>query len=345
MSLSNNTLAYNFKTGKLISVGEVQQNEEGIQCIDPSCRLSVFARRGDKNEWHFAHHQTDTPCPGKGNNGESLDHYEKKHLIAKDLEKFVFAKQTCYCCTRTAYHTQTTDLIPEVEGLIPGSLYRADVLLSTPAGVGIYAIEVKNFSRVSDEKRTWCTENNIIIIEISVDAIAEAIKHPLKNTSSKLQSKHAVRFIVHDLTQVQDEVCEDCRVAGRKEDPNWKNNRAMVVQRGLKKARTWLASRPTTKETGKIGSWKGPCKKCTEVIYTSNVPRPMHVIAQDFTKKEWYALFINTDKKYRRPYRNGRVLLCGRCVAGCLACNEAMPIDTMAKFGICSDCMNNFSST
>ncbi|WP_141229441.1 hypothetical protein [Cellvibrio mixtus] len=46
--------AINHSTGELVEVGSVVSGR-GCGCVCPSCGASVVARKGDKNQWHFAH--------------------------------------------------------------------------------------------------------------------------------------------------------------------------------------------------------------------------------------------------------------------------------------------------
>jgi hypothetical protein len=325
-----NTLAYNSKTKKQISVGEVCANQEGILCIDSKCRLTVFARRGKTNEWHFAHHQTDIPCSGKGNGGESRAHYDAKHLIAKNIQSIAFAKQRCYCCAEKRYHIGTIDSRPKVEGSISDSSYIADVLLSNKEGVHTHAVEVFNTHKVTDEKLAFCKKNNIVVIEISVDAIAEAMKNPLGTLG--------IKYCVSDPAHMQDIVCDKCTAAGLEENPNWRNNKAMVLQRGFKRARIQLENRLTGPKKQRLGKCVGKCKKCGDWMFSDNTPSPQYVVASDYTKKEWYALLADTPKKYRVPYLDGGTTICGHCSIQCPACDGYIPLETLARVGACLEC-------
>ena len=56
-------------TGELVDVGEVEKGER-CNCICPSCKTPLIARKGDIKEWHFAHKSqarrikknTEKPC-------------------------------------------------------------------------------------------------------------------------------------------------------------------------------------------------------------------------------------------------------------------------------------------
>jgi hypothetical protein len=104
----------------------------------------------------------------------SAEHFRTKHFIGNNIGSLVFIQ--CEHCSKTTYFTGTANCIPEVDALIPGSSYRTDVLLRTKEGVATHAIKLHNIRSICDAERRFCNDNNIVIIEISVDDIDNAVE-------------------------------------------------------------------------------------------------------------------------------------------------------------------------
>ena len=104
----------------------------------------------------------------------SAKHFRTKHYIGNNIGSLVFVQHEH--CSKTIYFTGTADCIPEVDALIPCLPYRTDVLLQTKEGVATHAIKLHNIRSICDAERRFCNDNNIVIIEISVDDIDNAVE-------------------------------------------------------------------------------------------------------------------------------------------------------------------------
>jgi hypothetical protein len=148
-------------------------------CID--CGNDVFVRRGDKRVWHFAHyHEEDAKkCP-HANGGETREHYDAKHFIARNIGRCAFAVEKCTCCHEYSFFSSRHNGRPlriqectsEVEMRIPQTSRVADVAAINPAtGSVIAAIEVFHTHETDADKRKECAMQGIQVLEVSTSEV------------------------------------------------------------------------------------------------------------------------------------------------------------------------------
>lgn len=98
-----NVFAVASHTGKRVHASECDDRGEHAYpkghflCVD--CGSDVLVRRGRLRAWHFAHYceLEGQRCP-RLNGGESVQHYNAKHFIARNMRKCMFVVRMCYGC-------------------------------------------------------------------------------------------------------------------------------------------------------------------------------------------------------------------------------------------------------
>jgi hypothetical protein len=176
-----NTFAIIARTGKRVHADECQDKSvhkygKGFfTCID--CGKHVHVRRGNKRAWHFSHYceRDSGECPHK-NGGETKQHYDAKHLIAKNIDKCAFAIEKCPTCKCTKFYVgqemggvmHIHKCHAEVEKKIPGTKRIADVAaISQATGRVVAAIEILHTHEVEPAKRLECNKQGVMVLEVT----------------------------------------------------------------------------------------------------------------------------------------------------------------------------------
>lgn len=150
-----------------------------FHCID--CGNDVFVRRGKKRSWHFAHyHEEDAKkCP-HANGGETKDHYNAKHFVAKNIGICKFAVERCPNCMKRKYFVgrhqgklqHIDECMAEVEMRIPGTQRIADVAaVNRCTGKIVAAIEIFHTHEVDADKRSECARLGVPILEVTTEEV------------------------------------------------------------------------------------------------------------------------------------------------------------------------------
>jgi hypothetical protein len=316
---SNNIFAVDVATNRLV-LSDVAPKGGKYRCSDGECGAPVFLKRGDVIAAHFAHYPgaDGARCPGK-NGGETREHFECKHHVAKYINDYQFWKGGCGRCSYMEFY-DISDCTAHVEATVPGSNRKADVLLSR-VGKTPSIIEIFHTHAVDDEKRTEMNALNVPIIEVTTASVRSAIKFP-NSTGAKFTARTT------DFTQVN---CSTCRDA--------------AVQVGLADAKLH-DKRPPGKRKWNNSKRTGKCKMCQEWMFENDIKATQLVYNEKFTEKQWDDLFVHDPPQYKMAYSkpDGRVRLCGYCAAMCNCCGDMMAVEHMARFGICLPCSKGISS-
>jgi hypothetical protein len=181
-----------------------------FSCID--CGNDVFVRRGKKKVWHFAHYCEDDSkkCP-HANGGETKEHYDAKHFIARNIGKCAFAIERCPSCNRKRFFVGRNKGAPvyihqcsaEVERGIPMTSRVADVAATCPyTGKCVAAIEVLHTHETDAEKRQECARAGVAVLEVTTAEVQRA---------SAWQTRKAV-FLQMTTTTMKNQTCTDCAI-------------------------------------------------------------------------------------------------------------------------------------
>ena len=186
---SMNVFAIRVSTGKRIYANDCHRKTDKdyargtFSCID--CGSDVFVRRGNLRAWHFAHYNAtdDQKCPHR-NGGETVEHYEGKHFIAKNISRCSFVLRSCFGCQKGVEFSRrmpggrelpASHCIAEVEKRISGTCKVADVALSDPVtGRQVASVEVLHTHAVDADKWSACRQNGISVLEVSTREIRMA---------------------------------------------------------------------------------------------------------------------------------------------------------------------------
>jgi hypothetical protein len=109
-----------------------------------------------------------------GEGGESEAHYECKHWVAANINRIAFAAAVCPACSKPILGMTVAGGIAEVEQLVPGTNYRADVLVRLDKDTHV-AIEVAHTHLISAKKMFECKEAGNIVYEVETKEIQKAI--------------------------------------------------------------------------------------------------------------------------------------------------------------------------
>lgn len=184
---SKNTFARDVDTGVTVSALDALKGPGKYVCIDERCGGPVSVHRGDIIAAHFAHlpnSREGNTCPGL-NGGETQQHYDSKHFIAKNLTRINFVRNVCRSCgDRNHFIRFNKGEIATVEGVVegtPNNKRRADVLVSLN-NKPIASIEVLHTHRAGHDKRRELEAIGVAVIEIGTDEVITLIKndHPDK---------------------------------------------------------------------------------------------------------------------------------------------------------------------
>lgn len=172
------TWAWSEERNKMVHIDDVH-NGLNCRCICTKCKKPLVARQGKKNEHSFAHQSEDGTCFGAG---ESSIHYLTKQIICE--EKKIMLPS----CGRDILKG-----IKKFENV--ESEYTIKELGLRPDVIGIdkedakWAIEIKKFNPVSENKKAKYIEAKINCLEIDVNDIspnqdkeATELKHFLFDT-------------------------------------------------------------------------------------------------------------------------------------------------------------------
>lgn len=226
-----NTFAVAKHTGKRVHVDECSSNRSvkyakgSFCCID--CGKDVFIRRGEHRSWHFCHYSkaNEQRCP-HANGGETKEHYDAKHFVAKNLSQCAFLIEKCPTCKRKKFfvcreqgkHLCIHKCRAEVERRIDGTSRVADVAAISPnTGKVVAAIEIFHTHEVDQAKRVDCARQGIAVLEVTTEEVMRFFGDSLKsNRGLQLQLKttgmravHCVECILYlDFIGQVDEVAE-----------------------------------------------------------------------------------------------------------------------------------------
>ena len=214
-----NTFAVVSKTKKRIHADECGGKREAkfakghFVCVD--CGNDVFVRRGQKRVWHFAHFREDDAreCP-HANGGETLEHYEAKHFIARNIDKCAFATERCNVCRRFKFFVSkceghalfTQQCAVEVEKVIPGTKRVADVAVMHPkTGRVVAAIEVLHTHEVDANKWKECVSVSVPILEVSTGEVQR-----VQGTLASSSDQKLLQMVTTHMKFID---CDDCSLA------------------------------------------------------------------------------------------------------------------------------------
>lgn len=208
-----NYLAVLASTGKRVLASECSAPSERsyakghFRCVD--CAAPVLVRRGGQRAWHFAHYcsRDSARCPHR-NGGESVEHYQAKHFLARNLWRCAFATERCYCCGKTAFfqprlpdgaRVSFGECAAEVERRIAGTSRVADVaVLDRVTGSHLAAIEVLHTHAVDAEKHIACREQGVAVLEVSTAEV------------ERVKGSCAVSLLQFNMVSTLDRPCVQC---------------------------------------------------------------------------------------------------------------------------------------
>ena len=361
-----NTFAIVARTEKIIHANECSTDKKQkfskghFSCID--CKEDVFVRRGQKRIWHFAHYcdSHERKCTHK-NGGETLEHYEAKHWIAKNLHACAFAVEECPTCRRKKCFVAKNNVLLHkcyavVERKIPYTNRVADVLVIGPATCKpVAAIEMFHTHETDVEKIRECEAQGIAVLEITTEALESARdQHSFSSQNS---------LLVIDTTAMKcDRECVDCSLA-REFNEEWQmavdtydllEKRIWQLMeartRGRDRAHTRiqeaevLARRKKFKHSGKC---VGKCKQCSQWMFEGQ--GFITVSSETMPKAAWNALFSGDDIKYRKSYMlsshcilYNSIKVHSTCAMTCPCCHRWALLHKIAKYGMCYICNVDF---
>ena len=133
----NPRVAIDRDSGKSILIADVPINNKrkgAFLCFDSSCRMPVFARRGEVKAHHFAHYPNSQGLQCNGNShGESETHVMCKNWVAVNFHRIRSGEEECSDCEEVRYLplTAQSDTVAEIEAKVPGCKRVADVMLTS----------------------------------------------------------------------------------------------------------------------------------------------------------------------------------------------------------------------
>jgi hypothetical protein len=126
-----------------------------------------------------------------GEGGESEGHDECKHWIAENINSISFATAVCPTCSTPILGVPVTGGLIAVEHIIPGTNYRADVLVRIDEDTHV-VIEVAHTHLISAKKMFECKQAGNTVYEVETKEIKRAImeqrpfsKHVLYTTCTE----------------------------------------------------------------------------------------------------------------------------------------------------------------
>ena len=355
-----NTFATLSKTGKTIHASACNDRKtyprSHFTCID--CREDVFVRRGQQRVWHFAHYSNDHErrCPNK-NGGETLEHYEAKHWVAKNLHRLAFAVEQCpQCLCKKNFvgcgnvHVHTC--VAEVERQIPGTNRVADVLVIDPKTYKtVAAIEVFHSHETGHDKRNECEAVGVAVLEVTTENINSA-----RNDRNQINNQLLLNDL--DTTDMNKNVeCMECAMAKAFME-EWTKT---VTLYSLLEEMSWhllerqvLARRCMHNALEKIEECKfkrqkflihkkcvGKCKRCEHWMFQDQ--SLVTVASGTMPQSAWHFLFRNDHPKFKRGYIGGSIRVHPECAMECHGCREPALVHHLAVSGLCFKCDSQFN--
>jgi hypothetical protein len=109
-----------------------------------------------------------------GEGGETEAHDECKHWIAANINSIAFATAVCPTCSTPILGLAVAGGLTAVEHIIPGTNYRADVLVRLDGDTHV-AIEVAHTHLISAKKMFECKQAGNTVYEVETKEIKRAI--------------------------------------------------------------------------------------------------------------------------------------------------------------------------
>lgn len=352
-AISMNTFAVVAHTKKRIFADDCEEktnqkySKGHFLCID--CKSDVFIRRGSQRIWHFSHHtdQETKQCP-HANGGETREHYDAKHFIAKNISRCAFTVEKCPTCSRqknfVGRSIHVHKCAAEVEKRIQGTKRVADVAVIHPAnGKCVAAIEILHTHATDADKRRDCAMQGIPILEVSTDQVQQ-----VQQSSSSSDKYSLMQFQTTGMKWVD---CTHCAmskfVLGEMKttasyemwyNSMWSKSNDMVC------AHTYIT------DSGFISNKLNGCQICTaRRKETKLIGRAGSDLSDVLSYEEWYTyMWDKNDKKQAadRKYKilsderqlhikNGRKAAHAKTYHACL--NNRIHRGSMC-FGKCTSC-------
>lgn len=180
-----NTFAVAKHTGKRVFAEDFEDRSTKYSkgyfvCID--CGKEVHLRRGDQRAWHFCHyHEGDRKKCSHANGGETKEHFEAKHFVAKNIRRCAFAIEKCPMCKRRRFFVKKDEggkLVmiheckAEVEKKIAGTCRVADVVaIDAATGSIVAAIEILHTHAVDEAKKADCAMQGVVVLEVTTKEV------------------------------------------------------------------------------------------------------------------------------------------------------------------------------
>lgn len=155
------------------------------------CGYTVHLKRGTANRPHFAYAADHVAtCKGSSGCGESTEHYDAKWLLHEKFGELCFW-ETCSGGHRTTSSRYSREIwVATVEKLIPGTTFRADVLLENNSTGASVALEVVHYSQVTIQKRRACDTLGTQLFEVSVKGLTKALSSRQFEIENTIPSAH-----------------------------------------------------------------------------------------------------------------------------------------------------------
>lgn len=192
-------LKYGMRDGKIISIYDIPLEQRGLKCdcICPLCGMPLQARLGEKNQWHFAHHNTGCDImaaqrialimlakeiiennkkillPGLFVNIEDTDFFYPRHDWPSSL-KYRNAKMVC--CESVKLEKRTSSSVP-------------NIVINVSGRECLIEIAITRFTDRKKQKRIEKTGlpafeinlSSVYGMEVSVDEIKDAVLNREEN--------------------------------------------------------------------------------------------------------------------------------------------------------------------
>ncbi|MGM1051043.1 MAG: competence protein CoiA family protein [Pseudomonadota bacterium] len=173
--------------GDIVHINDV---ERGLRCnaACPQCSSPLQARKGEKNAWHFAHHNSDEECPGSGESGL---HLAAKEIILKKSEVRTPSSFRLAAFRQTQMlHLSGIELEPKIQSHYG---YRPDLSAFAFDGTQPIHIEIHVTNKVSASKAQRAENSGVPMLEVHINAgdheewdwekIEESVIHEVNNKS------------------------------------------------------------------------------------------------------------------------------------------------------------------
>jgi len=153
------------------------------------CGYRVYLKRGPVNRPHFAYAADHvSSCKGSSGCRESKEHYDAKWLLYERFGDLCFW-ETCPGGHRTTSSKYCRESwTATVEKIIPGTTYRADVLLENNLTGASVALEVVHSSQVTKAKKTACDTQGTPLFEVSDKGLTAAVDSRLFQIENTIPS-------------------------------------------------------------------------------------------------------------------------------------------------------------